>query len=153
MDSSSEEEEDSSSEEEETPRVRFVPKEHGAPQDGGGSRDASSRIEGDLGFQTWYWRHDGTMEDLEPVWRRLGQTEERMKISKTFSYVLRHAARSLEVRIRRDGFARFDDILKLQLFHPYSMKELVAVSLFFCYVMAHCVCYDCSSCIVLRIRH
>jgi len=44
--------------------------------------------------------------------------------------VLRHAAHKLDVRIRKDGFVRLREIMKLRTFKPYQLEELMAVVYF-----------------------
>ncbi|CAE7474630.1 unnamed protein product [Symbiodinium sp. CCMP2456] len=63
---------------------------------------------------------------LEPIFNRLAEDREHVKISKMFSYVLRHAAHKLDVRIRKDGFVRLKDIMELKNFRPYNLEELMA---------------------------
>ncbi|CAE6964044.1 unnamed protein product [Symbiodinium sp. CCMP2592] len=63
---------------------------------------------------------------LEPIFNRMSEDREHVKISKMFSYVLRHAAHKLDVRIRKDGFVRLKDIMELKNFRPYNLEELMA---------------------------
>jgi len=82
------------------------------------------------GAERWNLRKDGNKEQLEPIWVRLSGEREHVKISKMFSYVLRHAAHKLDVRIRKDGFVRLREIMKLRNFKPYNLEELMAVAYF-----------------------
>jgi len=81
-------------------------------------------------MERWNLRKDGNKEQLEPIWTRLSGEREHVKISKMFSYVLRHAAHKLDVRIRKDGFVRLREIMKLKNFKPYTLEELMAVVYF-----------------------
>mmetsp|Transcript_62659 Transcript_62659/g.136068 ORF Transcript_62659/g.136068 Transcript_62659/m.136068 type:complete len:822 (+) Transcript_62659:61-2526(+) len=82
------------------------------------------------GAERWNLRKDGNKEELEPIYERLSESREDVKISKNFSYVLRHAAHKLDVRIRKDGFVRLREIMKLRNFAPYNLEELMAVVYF-----------------------
>mmetsp|Transcript_117962 Transcript_117962/g.306269 ORF Transcript_117962/g.306269 Transcript_117962/m.306269 type:complete len:1254 (-) Transcript_117962:320-4081(-) len=82
------------------------------------------------GSERWNLRKDGNKEQLEPIWLRLSGEREHVKISKMFSYVLRHAAHKLDVHIRKDGFVRLREIMKLRNFKPYNLEELMAVVYF-----------------------
>lgn len=82
------------------------------------------------GNERWNLRKDGNKEQLEPIWMRLVTEREHVKISKMFSYVLRHAAHKLDVNIRKDGFVRLREIMKLRNFKPYVLEELMAVVYF-----------------------
>jgi len=82
------------------------------------------------GAERWNLRNDGNKEQLEPIWVRLSAEREHVKISKMFSYVLRHAAHKLDVHIRKDGFVRLREIMKLRNFKPYNLEELMAVVYF-----------------------
>ncbi|CAJ1442763.1 unnamed protein product [Effrenium voratum] len=74
----------------------------------------------------WNLKRDGDKAALEPIFNRLAEDREHVKISKMFSYVLRHAAHKLDVRIRKDGFVRLRDIMELKNFRPYNLEELMA---------------------------
>jgi len=111
------------------------------PQDVGQPRAESSRSgalppglgdAGDdgAGTERWNLRKDGNKELLEPIFNRLCGEREHVKISKMFSYVLRHAAHKLDVTIRKDGFVRLREIMKLRNFRPYNLEELMAVVYF-----------------------
>merc|ERR1719424_1334787 len=67
---------------------------------------------------------------MEAIWTRLSAEKEHVKISKMFSYVLRHAAHKMDVRIRKDGFVRLREIMKLRNFKPYDLEQLMAVVYF-----------------------
>merc|ERR1719424_2246862 len=67
---------------------------------------------------------------MEAIWTRLSAEREHVKISKMFSYVLRHAAHKMDVRIRKDGYVRLREIMKLRNFKPYDLEELMAVVYF-----------------------
>jgi len=82
------------------------------------------------GAERWNLRQDGNKEQLEAIFQRLCADREHVKISKMFSYVLRHAAHKLDVRIRKDGFVRLREIMKLRNFKPYQLEELMAVVYF-----------------------
>lgn len=82
------------------------------------------------GAERWNLKEDGNKEQLEGIFQRLCGDREHVKISKMFSYVLRHAAHKLDVRIRKDGFVRLREIMKLRNFKPYQLEELMAVVYF-----------------------
>lgn len=82
------------------------------------------------GFQQWNLKRDGNREMLQQIWERLYSERDHVKISKMFSYVLRHAAHKLDVRIRKDGFVRLKEIMSLKNFKPYALDELLAVVYF-----------------------
>lgn len=81
-------------------------------------------------MERWNLKKDGNKDELESIWQRLTPEKEHVKISKMFSYVLRHAAHKLDVRIRKDGFVRLKEIMKLRNFKPYNLEELMAVVYF-----------------------
>mmetsp|Transcript_33913 Transcript_33913/g.54191 ORF Transcript_33913/g.54191 Transcript_33913/m.54191 type:complete len:928 (+) Transcript_33913:172-2955(+) len=101
----------------------------GMEPSGGGALPPGMEDEG-AGMERWNLRKDGNKEELERHWQRLSTEKEHVKISKMFSYVLRHAAHKLDVRIRKDGFVRLKEIMKLRNFKPYSLEELMAVVYF-----------------------
>uniref|UniRef100_A0A7S1F3Z9 2'-phosphotransferase n=1 Tax=Noctiluca scintillans TaxID=2966 RepID=A0A7S1F3Z9_NOCSC len=82
------------------------------------------------GVERWNLRKDGNREELEQIWSKLTMDREHVKISKMFSYVLRHAAHKLDVRIRKDGFVRMNEIMRLKNFKQYRLEELMAVVYF-----------------------
>jgi len=104
-----------------------------ASAEGGGDDDElPPGFDGNEGndIERWSLRKDGNKEQMEPIWQRLSAEREHVKISKMFSYVLRHAAHKLDVRIRKDGFVRLREIMKLRNFKPYNLEELMAVVYF-----------------------
>ncbi|CAK0820423.1 unnamed protein product, partial [Prorocentrum cordatum] len=111
-----------------------------APESGGGDGDAAEEEDDDAlppgleeedgADQRWNLKRDGNREQLEPIHQRLSIEREHVKISKMFSYVLRHAAHKLDVRIRKDGFVRLREIMKLRNFKPYNLEEIMAAVYF-----------------------
>mmetsp|Transcript_19953 Transcript_19953/g.46417 ORF Transcript_19953/g.46417 Transcript_19953/m.46417 type:complete len:840 (+) Transcript_19953:66-2585(+) len=107
---------------------------------GGSSRgQAAAAASGDAAAQgaaaadeddRWNLRKDGNKDELEPIWSRLLADREHVKISKQLSYVLRHAAHKLDVRIRKDGFVKLSEIRKLRNFKDISLEKLMAVVYF-----------------------
>lgn len=102
----------------------------GGEGDGGGGMPPGLNDDGNAEPERWNLRQDGNKEELEHIWTRLSAEKEHVKISKMFSYVLRHAAHKLDVRIRKDGFVRLKEIMKLRNFKPYNLEELMAVVYF-----------------------
>ncbi|CAL1174025.1 unnamed protein product [Cladocopium goreaui] len=94
-------------------------------KDGGGQAAHDDDDDGE-GGKRWNLKRDGDKGALEPIFNRLAEDREHVKISKMFSYVLRHAAHKLDVRIRKDGFVRLKDIMELKNFRPYTLEELMA---------------------------
>jgi len=111
------------------------PEEESAPQASPAAGSSSAALppgfdDNDGAAPAWNLKTDGNKEQLEPIWTRLSAEREHIKISKMFSYVLRHAAHKLDVRIRKDGFVRLREIMKLRNFKPYNLEELMAVVYF-----------------------
>ncbi|CAE7363641.1 unnamed protein product [Symbiodinium natans] len=93
---------------------------------GGDAQPPGLDDDDDDGGKRWNLKRDGDKVQLEPIFNRLAEDREHVKISKMFSYVLRHAAHKLDVRIRKDGFVRLRDIMELKNFRPYNLEELMA---------------------------
>eukprot|EP00439_Symbiodinium_sp_Y106_P003000 s6347_g1.t1 len=93
---------------------------------GGDAQPPGLDDDDDDGGKRWNLKRDGDKAQLEPIFNRLAEDREHVKISKMFSYVLRHAAHKLDVRIRKDGFVRLKDIMELKNFRPYNLEELMA---------------------------
>mmetsp|Transcript_66473 Transcript_66473/g.168428 ORF Transcript_66473/g.168428 Transcript_66473/m.168428 type:complete len:1131 (+) Transcript_66473:109-3501(+) len=100
------------------------------PGMGGGAPGFGDDAPDGAGAQRWNLKTDGNKEELEPIWQGMTGDREHIKVSKMFSYVLRHAAHKLDVNIRKDGFVRLREIMKLRNFKPYSLEELMAVVYF-----------------------
>jgi len=100
------------------------------PGMGGGAPGFGDDAPDGAGAQRWNLKTDGNKEELEPIWQAMTGDREHIKVSKMFSYVLRHAAHKLDVNIRKDGFVRLREIMKLRNFKPYSLEELMAVVYF-----------------------
>mmetsp|Transcript_101181 Transcript_101181/g.200985 ORF Transcript_101181/g.200985 Transcript_101181/m.200985 type:complete len:616 (-) Transcript_101181:92-1939(-) len=111
------------------PRAQSGPSGALPPGLSGGAPGLSGGSDG-AGTERWNLRKDGNKELLEPIFNRLCGDREHVKISKMFSFVLRHAAHKLDVTIRKDGFVRLREIMKLRNFRPYDLEELMAVVYF-----------------------
>jgi len=107
-----------------------LPRGSGEDEDDDDALPPGLEDEGEEAADRWNLRKDGNREQLEPIHQRLLEDREHIKVSKMFSYVLRHSAHKMDVGIRKDGYVRLRDIMKLRNFKPYNLEELMAVVYF-----------------------